>query len=433
MKTNEKTMGQNSSNNPAVSSSDEMNKGEKININCVRLQFPIFNTNINGKPLCYLDNGATTQKPTSVIDSQENYYRCCNSNIHRGAYFLSLQGDRMVEDARLAVKDFINAKYPHEIIFTKGTTDGINLVASSVGETYLGPDDEIIITQMEHHSNLVPWWKISKIYGCKLKFIPITPEGDLDLEVYQQLLSPKTKVVSIVHVSNALGTINNVKEITKMAHLIGAKVLVDGAQSLAHLKIDVEDIDCDFYACSSHKAYGPMGIGFLYGKENLLKEMVPYQLGGDMISEVTLENTSYADLPNKFEAGTPNVAGIIGFEKAIHFIQSVGIKEIYRHEMDLLEYATPKLLAIPGLKLYGTSKSKLGILSFNVSGIHHLDLAIGLDTYGIAVRNGKHCTHPIMQYYGITGTVRASFACYNTYSDVDQLVEAINALVKKLT
>jgi cysteine desulfurase/selenocysteine lyase len=401
-------------------------------ISSVRAQFPILNQDINGKPLIFLDSGATTQKPVTVIESQDFYYRCCSSNIHRGAYYLSQLGDRMVEDSRGYVQKFINASVIHEIIFTKGTTDGINLVATSFSESFLKPGDEIIVTQMEHHSNLVPWQKIAKQYGAILKFIPLTPDGDLDLDQYVKLLNSRTKFVSVVHISNALGTVNPVKEIAKLAHEVGAKVLVDGAQSIAHLAIDVQEIDCDFYVCSGHKAYGPQGIGFLYGKESLLSEMQPYQFGGDMIKEVTMEKTTYADLPNKFEAGTPNIVGIIGFAEALNFIQKVGISQIYEHEQELLAYATPKLLAIPGLRIFGTSKNKSGVISFNIEGYHHSDLAIFLDYYGIAVRNGKHCTHPIMQYFNIPGTVRATFGCYTTKHDIDCLVGGLIESMKML-
>ncbi|EOZ92604.1 Cysteine desulfurase, SufS subfamily [Indibacter alkaliphilus LW1] len=401
-----------------------------INIEEIRSQFPVLHQEVNGKPLVYFDNAATTQKPFSVMQAINGYYELDNSNIHRGAHTLADRATRYFENTRTAVKNFINAKEDAEIIFTKGTTESINLVAATFGRMEIGKGDEIIISTMEHHSNIVPWQMLSKEKGAILKIIPISEAGEIDIENFKKLLTEKTKLVSIVHVSNALGTINPVEEIIKLAHEVGAKVLLDGAQSTNHLEVDVQKLDCDFLAFSAHKLYGPTGLGVLYGKREILENMPPYQGGGEMIKEVSFEKTTYNDIPFKFEAGTPNIADVIAFGKAIEFIEELGKKAIKQHEDELLNYATKALNDIKGFIPVGTSKEKVSVISFNINGMHPFDVGMMLDANGIAVRTGHHCTQPLMQRLGLEGTVRASFSVYNTKSEIDQMVTSVAKIAK---
>lgn len=397
----------------------------------IRTQFPILNREVNGKPLIYLDNGATTQKPLSVIQRLEDYYTNENANVHRGVHALSQEATTAYENARNIIQHYLGAKKAYEVLFTKGTTDSINLVAYSFAEL-LQPGDEIIISAMEHHSNLVPWQIVCERKNCQLKVIPFNDKGELDMEAFEALLSAKTKLVSITHVSNSLGTINPIKDMTKMAHQVGAKILIDGAQSIQHLSIDVQDIDCDFYAFSGHKVFGPTGIGVLYGKEEILNQMPPYQSGGDMIKEVTLEKTTYNELPYKFEAGTPNIAGAIGLGAAFEFLNGLDMQEVHRYEQELVTYATNELKNIEGITIYGEAANKTSVLSFLVDGVHPYDVGVLIDKMGIAVRTGHHCTQPIMQQFCIPGTVRASIALYNTKEEVNQLVKALHRVVPLL-
>ena len=395
-----------------------------FDIQAIRADFPILNEKVNGKPLVYFDNGATAQKPKMVLDAIEKYYTEINANIHRGVHTLSQLATDAYEESRLKIQKHINAKHAHEVLFTSGTTFGINLVANGFGQI-LKPGDEIIISELEHHSNIVPWQFACQRSGATLKVIPMTETGELDMEVYQQLLSNKTKVVAVNHISNALGVINPVEFIIEKAHAVGAAVLIDGAQSTPHLKPDVQALDCDFYAFSGHKVCGPTGTGILYGKEAWLNALPPYQGGGEMIKEVTFEETTYAELPHKFEAGTPNIAGGIVLGYAIDYLNQVGFDNIAAYEQELLDYATEQLLQIPGLKIYGTSKHKASVVSFNIEGIHPYDIGTIVDKMGVAVRTGHHCTQPIMRYFNIPGTVRASFMFYNTKEEIDVLVQAV--------
>lgn len=399
---------------------------DSIDVNAIRADFPVLDQKVNGKPLVYLDNAATTQKPRQVIDTIDEYYRRYNSNIHRGVHSLSEKATAAYEAARETVRDFINAPATREIIFVRGATEGINLVAQSYGMTNLKAGDEIIISEMEHHSNIVPWQLLCERTGAVLRVIPINDDGDLKLESYQSLLGPKTKLVSIVHISNALGTINPVKQIVDLAHEHDALVLVDGAQATAHTGIDVQALDCDFYVFSGHKMFGPTGIGVLYGKTDLLNSMPPYQSGGDMIKMVTLEKTLFNELPYKFEAGTPHIAGVIGMGAAINYIKSIGLDNIAAYEHDLLDYAAAAVSDIKGLKLVGTAKKKTSILSFTLGNIHAHDIGTILDHEGVAVRAGHHCAMPVMERFGIPATARASFALYNSRGEVDTLVKALN-------
>lgn len=399
---------------------------DSIDVNAIRADFPVLDQKVNGKPLVYLDNAATTQKPRQVIDTIDEYYRRYNSNIHRGVHSLSEKATAAYEAARETVRDFINAPATREIIFVRGATEGINLVAQSYGMTNLKAGDEIIISEMEHHSNIVPWQLLCERTGAVLRVIPINDDGDLKLESYQSLLGPKTKLVSIVHISNALGTINPVKQIVDLAHEHDALVLVDGAQATAHTGIDVQALDCDFYVFSGHKMFGPTGIGVLYGKTDLLNAMPPYQSGGDMIKMVTLEKTLFNELPYKFEAGTPHIAGVIGMGAAINYIKSIGLDNIAAYEHDLLDYAAAAVSDIKGLKLVGTAKKKTSILSFTLGNIHAHDIGTILDHEGVAIRAGHHCAMPVMERFGIPATARASFALYNTRGEVDTLVKALN-------
>jgi cysteine desulfurase/selenocysteine lyase len=404
----------------------------ELDLEKIRKQFPVLHQQVNGKPLVYLDNAATNQKPKRVIDALTRYYEHDNSNIHRGIHTLAERATKAYEETRHAMQRFINAKHVEEIIFTRGVTESINLVSSSYGRAFVKAGDEIIISGMEHHSNIVPWQLICEEKGAIIKVIPVSEVGELDLDAYQKLLSGKTKVVAVNHASNSLGSINPIKEIIDLAHQVGAVVLIDGAQSSAHLPIDVQALDCDFYCISSHKMYGPTGTGILYGKKELLEKMPPYMGGGEMIKDVTFEKTTYNDLPYKFEAGTPNIADVVALNEAILFINELGKENIANHEAELLSYAAKKLSSIPSVRLIGTAREKVSVQSFVIDGIHHFDIGQMLDTRGIAVRTGHHCTQPLMERYGIEGTVRASFSVYNTKEEIDLLAEGVERIVKFL-
>jgi cysteine desulfurase / selenocysteine lyase len=395
-----------------------------LDIQKIRADFPILTQKVNGKPLVYFDNGATSQKPQIVIDAEVKYYQEINANIHRGVHTLSQLATDAYEISRGKVKDHINAKFAHEVLFTSGTTFGINLVTNGFA-SILKPGDEVIVSSLEHHSNIVPWQMLCEKTGAVLKVIPINENGELIIEAFDALLSEKTKVVTVNHISNALGIINPIKYIIDKAHAVGAAVLIDGAQAVPHLKPDVQDLDCDFYAFSGHKMCGPTGTGILYGKEEWLNKLPPYQGGGEMIKEVTFEKTTYADLPHKFEAGTPNIAGGIVLGTAIDYLNNVGFENIQQYENELLDYATKRLLEIEGLKIYGTGKNKASVVSFNIDGIHPYDIGSIIDKLGIAVRTGHHCAQPIMSFFCIPGTIRASFSFYNTKEEIDLMVEAV--------
>ena len=401
-------------------------------VQAIRAQFPILSRKVKGKDLVYLDNAATAQKPVAVIDALVHYYSHYNANIHRGLHTLADEATAAYEASRVAVKDFVGASSPDEIIFTKGTTESINLVAHSWGKSFLQEGDEIIISSLEHHANIVPWQMIAAEKKAILKVIPINDDGILDMEAFMSMLGHKTKFVSVVHVSNALGIINPVEEIIRLAHQHNAVVLIDGAQSSVHLDIDVQSLGCDFYAFSGHKIYGPTGVGVLYGRKDLLESMPPYQGGGEMIKEVRFEHTTYNELPFKFEAGTPNIADVIALKAGIDFIKSLGKPAIRKHEEMLLEYATTQLKEITGLRIVGDVKNKVSVISFVIDGVHPQDLAILLDNQGIAVRTGHHCTQPLMHRLGIVGTTRASFAAYNTIEEIDLLIQALNKSLKML-
>ena len=403
-----------------------------LNLDLIRADFPILETTVNSKPLIYLDNAATTQKPQSVIDVITDYYTRYNSNIHRGNHYLSTQATEAHEAGRKTVQAYINAAHDYEVIFTRGTTESINLVAFSFGEGFVNPGDEVIVTAMEHHSNFVPWQMMCERRGARFRVVPFDEKGDLRLDILENMLNEKTRIVAFNHVSNSLGTINPAKEIIRMAHDAGAAVLVDAAQSVQHIEHDVQALDADFYAFSGHKIYGPTGIGVLYGKEKWLDAMPPYQGGGEMIDLVTEEKTTYNKLPFKFEAGTPNIVGPIGLAAAIDYLNRFDFGEIRAHEDEVLEYGREKLLEIPGLTLYGNSEHRTSILAFNIQGIHNFDMGTLLDTQGVAVRTGHHCTQPIMTALGIDGTVRASLALYNTKADIDALEAAIYKVRKML-
>ncbi|MFC2114120.1 aminotransferase class V-fold PLP-dependent enzyme [Bacteroidota bacterium] len=397
----------------------------KSKISQIRQDFPILNQQINGNPLIYLDNAATTQKPQQVIDAIVNFYTTQNANVHRGNYFLSQLATEKYENVRENVKAFINARSSNEIIFTRGTTESINLVSQILGHEKIRPGDEILITAMEHHSNIVPWQMLCEEKEAILKVVPINSKGELILDNIPELINEKTKIFAFTHVSNALGTINPVKELVELARSKNVITVVDGAQGACHLKVDVQEMDCDFYAFSGHKIYGPTGIGVLYGKEELLRQLPPYQGGGEMIHTVTFEKTTYNDLPYKFEAGTPNIADTIAFGTALDYMRDLGLENIAEYENQLLEYATQKLCAIEGLKIIGTAKHKTSVISFLIEGTHPGDLGVLLDKMGIAVRVGHHCAQPLMDGYDIPGTVRASFAFYNTFEEVDTLVKSL--------
>ncbi len=396
----------------------------------IRADFPILAQRVHGKPLVYFDNGATSQKPRLVIDALDRYYAAENSNIHRGVHSLSETATAAYEAAREKVREFINAGSDKEIIFVRGTTEAINLVAQSYGRSFFRSGDEIIISAMEHHSNIVPWQMVCEQVGARLRVIPINHDGEIVVEEYGRLLNERTKLVAVTHVSNALGSIAPVKEIIEVAHRRGVPVLLDGAQAVPHLKIDVQDLGCDFYAFSGHKMFGPTGIGVLYGRSDLLEKMPPYQGGGDMISLVTFEKTHYNVLPYKFEAGTPHIAGVIGLGAAIDYLQGLDWGQVVVHEHELLNYATQALGSIPALKIIGTAKHKAGVLSFVLDHVHAHDVGTVLDQEGVAVRAGHHCAMPVMQRFGVPATTRASFAFYNTLEEIDVLVNAIQRVLK---
>ena len=397
----------------------------------IRDRFPLLNIKVNSSPLIYFDNAATTQKPKEVIDEITKYYQEENSNIHRGVHHLSQISTDNFEECRVKVQGFLNAEFSHGIIFTKGTTDSINLV-STCFQDQLQKGDEIIISEMEHHSNIVPWQMCCQKTGANLKVVQIDNRGNLDMTHFKEILSNKTKIVAITHISNSLGTINPVKEIIQLSHDKNAKVLIDGAQAAAHVEVDVQALDVDFYCFSAHKLFGPTGVGILYGKEKILNSLPPYQGGGEMIEKVELYKSTYAPLPHKFEAGTPNIAGVIAFKRSISLIQKIGLQEISKYEDELLQYATEKLLEIKGLEIIGTSDKKSAIISFNIKGIHHYDLGVLLDKMGVAIRTGHHCTQPVMTRFNIPGTARISFAYYNTFEEIDSCIIAINKAKKML-
>ncbi|HEY6444589.1 MAG TPA: cysteine desulfurase [Candidatus Acidoferrales bacterium] len=396
-----------------------------LDIEKIRADFPILHQTVHGRPLVYLDNAATSQKPRAVIDAITRYYEGTNSNIHRGVHFLSEQATAEYEAGRQTAQKFVNAAHAHEIIFVRGTTEGINLVAQTFGRAQIHQGDEVLITAMEHHSNIVPWQILCDERGAKLRVAPINDWGELLLDEFARLLGPRTKLAAFTHVSNALGTINPVKRMIELAHGKNIPVLIDGAQAAPHIAVDVQALDCDFYTFSGHKVYGPTGIGVLYGKSALLNAMPPYQGGGDMISSVTFEKTTYNKLPYKFEAGTPDIAGVIGLGAALNYVNGLGIENIAAHEHELLAYATEKISALPGVSLIGTAKERAGVISFVVEGVHPHDVGTILDQGGIAIRTGHHCSQPVMERFGIPATARASFAVYNTFEEIDALVRGI--------
>jgi cysteine desulfurase/selenocysteine lyase len=403
-----------------------------IDIQKIRADFPILSQKVNRKPLVYFDNAATSQKPIQVIEAEANYYKEINANIHRGVHTLSQLATDAYEASRLKIQQHINAKFSHEVLFTSGTTHGINLVANGFA-SLLKAGDEVMVSALEHHSNIVPWQMLCEKTGAKLVVIPMNESGELILSEFEKLLSGKTKIVTVNHISNALGTINPIKWMIEKAHEVGAAVLIDGAQATPHLKPNVQDLDCDFYVFSGHKICGPTGTGILYGKEAWLNKLPPYQGGGEMIATVSFEKTTYAELPHKFEAGTPNIAGGIVLGTAIDYLNTIGFENIAAYEHELLEYGTKRLLEIEGLKIYGTSSQKTSVISFNVNGIHPYDIGTIIDKLGIAVRTGHHCAQPIMDFYQIPGTLRASFAFYNTKDEIDALVEAVKKAQLMLT
>ena len=400
----------------------------RLNVAAVRDDFPILRETVHGKPLVYLDNAASTQKPEIVIDVLGHYYAHHNSNVHRGIHTLSMRATKMFEEARESVRDFLNAGDTREIVFVRGTTEAVNLVAQSYVRTNVGQGDEVLISEMEHHSNIVPWQLLCMEKGAKLNVIPMNDAGELLIDEYKKLLTPRTKIVSVVHVSNSLGTINPVAEMIEMAHERGIPVMLDGAQAAPHMPVDVRELDCDFYAFSSHKIYGPMGTGVLYGKSDLLEAMPPYQSGGDMIKSVTFEKTTYNTLPFKFEAGTPSVGDAVGLGAVIGYLRDIGFPAIASHEQDLLDYATERLLSIDGVRIIGTAAKKVGVISFVIDGIHPHDVGTIVDREGVAIRTGHHCTQPVMQHFDIPATSRASFGIYNTRDDIDALVAALGSV-----
>lgn len=396
------------------------------------MDFPILDTQVYGHPLVYLDNAATTQKPQQVVDALTNYYLTLNSNIHRGTHYLATRATERYEAVRLQVQQFIHAASNKEIVFTRGTTESINLVAATFGRKFLQSGDEIIVSGMEHHSNIVPWQLACEQVGARLRVIPFSDEGILDLEAYGSLFSSHTRLVAVNHVSNTLGTVNPIKEMVRIAHSHQVPVLVDGAQAVAHMPVDVQDLGCDFYCFSGHKMYAPMGVGVMYGREELLNQLPPYQGGGEMIKDVTFEKTTYNELPYKFEAGTPSVGDVLGLGAAIDFIQSQGMDSIVRHEEQLMAYAMDRLATVPNIRFFGTAPGKVGVISFLIGNAHPYDVGTLLDKLGVAVRTGHHCTQPIMDRYGIPGTVRASFACYTTTADIDALHAALLRIIPLL-
>ena len=401
-----------------------------MDINKIRADFPILGRTVYNRPLVYLDNGATTQKPRCVVEAMVNEYYSVNANVHRGVHFLSQQATELHEAARETVRRFINARSTSEIIFTRGTTESINLMAYSFGEAFLHEGDEVIVSAMEHHSNIVPWQLLAQRKGIVLRVIPITDEGELIMEEYQKLFSPRTRLVSVAHVSNVLGTVNPVADIIQTAHAHDVPVLIDGAQSIPHMKVDVQALDADFYVFSAHKVYGPTGVGVLYGKEKWLDQMPPYQGGGEMIQHVSFERTTFNELPFKFEAGTPDYIGTTALATALDYVSAIGMEQIAAHEHELLSYATQRMEQIPGMRIFGRAKQKSGVISFLVGDIHHFDMGTLLDRLGIAVRTGHHCAQPLMIRLGIEGTVRASFGLYNTKEEVDSLVAGIERVSK---
>jgi cysteine desulfurase/selenocysteine lyase len=409
----------------------EVKKKKAFDVQEIRKDFPILHRLVHNKPLIYFDNAATTQKPKQVIETITNYYSNLNSNIHRGVHYLSQAATSEFECARNIVKSFINARYDEEIIFTRGATEAINLVAYSYGETNLKEGDEVLITEMEHHSNIVPWQIVCSKTGAKLKVVPFDDNGELILDELEKIISPKTKIVSVVHISNSLGTINPIEYIIRRAHDVGAVVLIDGSQSIQHLPVDVQKLDCDFFVFSGHKIYGPTGIGVLYGKKVILESMPPYQGGGDMILSVTFEKTIYNVLPHKFEAGTPHIEGAIGLGSAIRYVQNIGLDVIFDYETKLLNYASERLKEIPEVKIIGNAKNKASLVSFVVENVHPHDIGTLLDRDGIAIRTGHHCTEPVMRHFGVPATSRASFAFYNTFEEIDQLVLSLKKIVAK--
>ncbi|HMU97653.1 MAG TPA: cysteine desulfurase [Chitinophagales bacterium] len=404
-----------------------------LDIQKIRADFPILSEKIRGKQLVYLDNGASTQKPKVLIEAEQYFYEHQYANIHRGVHYLSQIGTDLYEASRKTVQQFINAKHDHEIIFTKGTTNSINLVAYTFGRKFIQARDEIVVTEMEHHSNIVPWQILCEEKGCILKVIPLQKDGTILLEDAARLITSKTKLVSVVYVSNALGTINPIQELIALAHSKGAKIMIDAAQAIQHIPIDVQALDCDLLAFSAHKLYGPTGVGILYGKEDILNAMPPFEGGGDMIENVSFAKTTFNALPFKFEAGTPHISGCISMSVAIKYIQDLGLQKIMEYEHSLLEYATERLNAINGLTIYGTAKDKSSVISFLLEGIHPYDVGVLLDNQGIAIRTGHHCAQPVMEYFNIPGTCRASFALYNTKEEVDVLVEGILRAKKMLS
>lgn len=402
-----------------------------MKIKTCRQDFPILQQSIHGKPLVYLDSSATSQKPQAVIDALQQYYQQDNANVHRGVYELSVRATRAYEKTRTDVQQFINAKHAHEIIFVRGATEAINLVAQTYGRTQLKAGDEIIISTMEHHSNIVPWQMLCEQHGASLRIIPMTDAGELEIDAYEKLFSTRTKMVALAHASNALGTINPIKKMISIAHAHQVPVLIDGAQAFPHMPVDMQELDCDFYVFSAHKAYGPTGVGVLYGKTAMLEKMPPYQGGGDMIERVTFHKTTYNKLPAKFEAGTPNIAGVIGFGAALNYLRELGMEQVAAHEQALLTYAAQQLSEIPGIKLIGTAKEKVGVISFLLGDIHPHDVGTILDHDGIAIRAGHHCAMPLMERLHVPATVRASFGVYNTKDDIDALVVGLHN-VKRL-
>ena len=408
-----------------------MKELRKRSLDNIREEFPILHQKINGEDLVYLDNAASTQKPKAVINAIRDYYENDHSNVHRGVHTLSVRATEAYENAREKVSQFVNSPNKNQIIFTKGTTESINLIAGSL-TNLIEKNDEILITAMEHHSNIVPWQMLCEKTGATMKVIPINNNGTLDIDEYKSMLNPKVKFVFVNHVSNTLGTVNPIKEIIDLAHSNKSQVLVDGAQGAAHLKINLSELDIDFYVTSAHKLCGPTGVGFLYGKESLLNELPPFQGGGEMISDVTFQKTTYADLPHKFEAGTPNISGGIAFGYALDYLNEIGLEDIANYENELLKYCTKKLSEIGDIEIYGNSINKIAVISFNVKGIHAYDIGTLLDKFGIAVRTGQHCAQPVMDHFGISGTVRVSFSFYNTKEEIDKLYDSLNRVLSML-
>jgi cysteine desulfurase / selenocysteine lyase len=398
----------------------------------IRHDFPILDVMVHDKPLIYFDNAATTHKPREVIDRLVTYYKKENCNIHRGVHYLSTQATEAYENARKSVKDFVNAAHPHEIVFTKGATEAINLVAQSYGRKFIHAGDEIILSEMEHHSNLVPWQMLAEQKGATLKVIPVDDQGELEIQALKGMITDRTKLIALAHVSNVLGTINPVHRVISLAHDQGIPVLLDGAQAVPHLDIDVRELNCDFYCFSGHKVYGPMGVGVLYAKEKYLEEMPPYQGGGEMVDQVTFQKTTYNKLPYKFEAGTPNVAGVLGLEAALKYVQDLELKKIHAYEHEMLDYATVELLKMESVRIFGNAENKTAVISFNIGKIHSYDAGTIYDKLGIAVRTGHHCAQPLIERFGVTGMIRASLALYNTMEEIDRFIEATKQVRRML-